>query len=157
MKYLYLLLIVFLFSGISNDLFATHNRAGEITIRQIEPCDLLMIEATITTYTKGSSVAADRDTLTLCWGDGFCEQVPRMNGGGNGVDIGNDVKINIYQSTHTYSARGKYTISMTDPNRNGGVLNVNPPGSDNVPFHLQTTYEFLNNTFTGCNNTPQLL
>ena len=43
--------------------FATHNRAGEIHIRQIGP---LTIEATIITWTKASSVNADRDTLILC-------------------------------------------------------------------------------------------
>ncbi|MFT6742276.1 MAG: gliding motility-associated-like protein [Paraglaciecola sp.] len=158
MKYLYPLLTFILLTSVSNELLATHNRAGEITIRQFEPCDSLFIEATITTYTKGSSVAADRDTLTICWGAGLpCQQVPRSNGGGNGVGIGNDVKINIYVATYVYPARGRFTISVTDPNRNGGILNVNPPGSDNVPFHLQTAYEFFNYEFTGCNNTPLLL
>ena len=157
MKYLYPLAFFLCFFGCTTNVCATHNRAGEITIEQVEPCDSLRIIATITTYTKSSSIAADRDTLTICWGDGLCQQVARSNGNGNGINIGNDVKINIYRASHSYQARGRYTISMTDPNRNGGILNVNPPGSDNVPFHLQTVYEFLNYTFTGCNNTPVLL
>ncbi|MBL0099517.1 MAG: hypothetical protein IPP49_05205 [Saprospiraceae bacterium] len=48
-------------------IFATHNRAGEITYRQTGP---LTIEMTIITYTKASSVAADRDSLDVSWGDG---------------------------------------------------------------------------------------
>ncbi|MBT8218631.1 MAG: hypothetical protein KJP00_02320, partial [Bacteroidia bacterium] len=59
------------------DLSATHNRAGEITYVQIGP---LTIRATITTYTKASSIQADQDSLELCWGDGTCQQVLRTNG-----------------------------------------------------------------------------
>ncbi len=139
---------------------ATHNRAGDISIEQLEDengvCGL-RIRATITTYTKASSVAADRDTLTICWGDGSCEKVARINGNGNGVLLGNDIKKNIYIAEHTYPGRGVYRITMTDPNRNGGILNVNYPNSDQVPFHLSTTYAFLNPQFDGCNNTPVLL
>lgn len=134
---------------------ATHNRAGEITISQIGPCTDYYIEATITTYTKASSVAADRDSLTICWGDGTCEMVARSNG--NGTILPNDTKVNYYIAYHKYQARGRYTVSMTDPNRNGGILNVNFPNSETVPFHLQTAYSFPNCAFDGPNNTPILL
>jgi len=46
---------------------ATHNRAGEITYEILDTPDGLTIRATITTYTKASSIAADRDTLDICW------------------------------------------------------------------------------------------
>jgi len=133
---------------------ATHNRAGEIHIRQIGP---LTIEATIITWTKASSVNADRDTLTICWGDGVCINVPRSNGGGNGVVFPNDIKYNLYVSTHTYSGPAEYRISMTDPNRIAGIINVNPPSSDNVPFHIETIYSFQDPQFGGNNTTPYLL
>jgi hypothetical protein len=136
---------------------ATHNRAGEISIVQIGDCTDLTIQATIITYTKASSVAADRDTLEICWGDGSCERIARSNGGGNGVLLGNDVKYNEYVAIHTYPGRSTYHISMTDPNRNGNILNVNPPLSDNVQFHIQTNYTFLDCTFDGPNSTPMLL
>ena len=138
---------------------ATHNRAGDISIEQADDCGL-EIKATITTYTKASSRPADRDTLNICWGDGNCERVARINGPGsppNGEILENDTKKNVYCATHTYPARGTYVISMNDPNRNGGVLNVNFPNSDQVRFHIQTTYTFPNPQFQGCNNTPVLL
>ena len=131
--------------------FATHNRAGEITYRVING---LTIEATITTYTKASSVAADRDSLEICWGDNQCETVERING--NGELLPNDTKLNRYVATHTYPGIAHYTISMTDPNRNGGILNVNWPNSENVPFHLETTVTFFNPNFQGPNNSPIL-
>ncbi len=130
---------------------ATHNRAGEITYRVI---DGLTIEATIITYTKASSVAADRDTLEICWGDLTCEMVGRVNGTGDLLP--NDTKLNRYVATHTYPGIAHYVISMTDPNRNGGILNVNWPNSENVPFHLETTVTFFNPLFQGPNNSPIL-
>ena len=63
---------------------ATHNRAGEISISQVGDCtSSLTVKATITTYTKTSSIQADRDTLFICWGDGKCEKIGRSNGGGS--------------------------------------------------------------------------
>ncbi|MEM8906492.1 MAG: gliding motility-associated C-terminal domain-containing protein, partial [Bacteroidota bacterium] len=138
---------------------ATHNRAGEITYRQI---DDLTIEATITTYTKESSIAADRDSLELCWGDGQCEWVLRINGPGanpprQGQSLPNDTKVNIYIATHRYTGPGHFTMSMNDPNRNEEICNVNGRNSVNVPFHLETTVTLINPIFQGPNNSPILL
>ena len=135
----------------ATDAKATHNRAGEITYTIV---DGLTIEATITTYTKASSVAADRDTLTINWGDGTTDQIGRVNG--NGTLLPNDTKVNYYVMQHTYAGIAHYKISMTDPNRNGGILNVNFPNSDMVPFHLETTVTFTNPIFSGPNNSPIL-
>ncbi|MEO0041212.1 MAG: hypothetical protein RL329_660 [Bacteroidota bacterium] len=146
----FLMPVLFLF--FSSKLWATHNRAGEI---RVEQTGAQSVRATIITYTKSSSVPADRDTLEICWGDGICEKVARSNG--RGENLPNDVKRNLYVATHTYPGRLSYRISMTDPNRNGGVLNVNFPHSDNIPFHIQTSISFLNTQFQGGNSTPQLL
>lgn len=156
--------LLFLASQLATSAFATHNRAGEIVIEQINGCSSNMVRCTIITYTKTSSIPADRDTLTLCWGDGVCERVARVNGfqpdpnvAPQGEPLPNDIKKNLYVATHIYPGPGQYVVSMTDPNRNGGILNVNPPGSENVPFHLQTTFTLYNGAFDGCNNTPVLL
>ncbi|NRA51798.1 MAG: T9SS type A sorting domain-containing protein [Phaeodactylibacter sp.] len=124
-------------------LFATHNFGGEIIFRQIDP---LTVEAEGHIYHKLSSVQADRDTLMLCWGDGTCDQLLRTNGpdlNGNGIPDGEiipgtDAKLSIYRSVHIYEAQGTYKLSITDPNRNGGLLNVNFPNSDQVRFHVQS-------------------
>ncbi len=123
-----------LFTFITTTLFSTHNRAGEIMVKQL---DYLQYEAVIKTYTKESSVAADRDSLQICWGDGLCEWALRANT----VSLGSDISYNTYISQHTYSNEGNYAISMTDYNRNAGILNINPPLSEMVPFHLETTIE----------------
>lgn len=131
-------------------LSATHNRAGEITFTQIGP---LTLEVTVTTYTKTSSIDADRDQLTVVWGDGFQDTVARDNE----VFLPNDTKRNTYTQVHTYPALGSYTISMLDPNRNANILNVNPPNSVIVPFFLQTSFTFTNTQFQGPNSSPVLL
>ena len=71
----------------SKCLYATHNRAGEITVRQISEYKVI---ATVTTYTKEAGTSADRDSITLDWGDGLSSRIHRNNG--FGVSIGNNVK-----------------------------------------------------------------
>jgi len=140
---------LFLTAFIAN---ATHNRAGLITFQQI---GVLTFEVTCTTYTKASSLPADRDSLMFNWGDGTSEFVTRSNG--NGTILNNDIKLNIYTKTHTFTNAGQFTVAMTDPNRNGGILNVNPPNSDQVPFHIETTLEVFQSTSQSMNNSPIVL
>jgi hypothetical protein len=45
---------------------------------------------------------------------------------------------------------------LTDPNRSGGILNVNFPNSDVLAFHLQTTFLMPNETSNSTNATPIL-
>ena len=137
----------------SSSLLATHNRAGEITYVQI---DELTIECTVTTYTKESSVSADRDSLIIDWGDGSFSVVLRSNGpGNNGESLGNDIKRNIYIGRHTYPGRGTYVASVEDPNRIADIKNV--PNSVNVRFFLFTRFTLLNSQFQGSNSSVVLL
>jgi len=154
-----LILLLCLGSFWALDSYATHNRAGEISYVQTGP---LTVEATITTYTKATSTQADQDSLELFWGDGTSTFVLRNNGTMSaglfkGQLIGNNTKINTYTATHTYPGASRYVLSMTDPNRNSGVLNVNPPNSDLIRFHLETTLTLLNQQFQGFNSSPVLL
>jgi len=148
----YFLLLCFLSVIGLPAVYSTHNRAGEIHIQQIGP---LTIRATIITWTKTSSFNVDRDSLVIDWGDGTTEKIARSNG--NGVPLPNDVKYNTYVGVHTYSGQATYAISMTDQNRIAGIINVNPPSSDFVPFHIATTYTFQSTQFGGENTTPYLL
>ncbi len=146
------LFLFVLFLSHSNEALATHNRAGEITYEQIGD---LTIRATIVTYTRTSSFAADRDSLTLYWGDGDSTFVLRSNG--NGLELPNDIKRNEYVSQHTYPARGTYTMSVEDPNRIAGILNIDFPNSVNIRFYIETTFTLLEPRFQGRNNSIVLL
>ncbi len=156
-QYLYLTLVCLFLSITAH---ATHNRAGEILIKQIGP---LTVEATIITYTKSEGTTADRDTITVEWGDGTKSEVPRSNGpkiNGNfkGEDLPNAIRKNIYKATHTYPGlKPFYTVSISDPNRNAGIKNIGDGQSDTVPFYIKTTFTLLNQQFEGKNSTPILL
>ena len=135
------LFILLTFLCLATPLLATHNYAGEIFFRKTGG---LGLEATIITYTRASSVNADRDTLTIHWGDGSSQELARNNGFNNsGELLGNDIKKNTYAGIHTYAAEGIYWLSMNDPNRSAGIININPPNSDNIPFHLEAMVRLL--------------
>lgn len=140
--------------------FATHQRAGEITYRYISG---LTYEVTIITYSYEPSTA-DRPELDLSWGDGQINTLPRANGPagfnragiycdhlGEIVDV--DIKRNLYIGEHTFPAASSYIVSLEDPNRNNGILNI--PNSVDVPFYIET--QLVVNPFLGANSSPQLL
>lgn len=127
------------------DLYATHNRAGEITYKQISD---LTYEITITTFTYTLSFA-DRPQLEVNWGDNTSSIADRESI----LYLPNYYKRNIYRINHTYPGPGVYRIIVQDPNRNEGVKNI--PNSVNVVFSISTT--LLINPAIGRNNTPVLL
>ncbi|MBK7856239.1 MAG: gliding motility-associated C-terminal domain-containing protein [Bacteroidetes bacterium] len=128
-----------------SDSLATHNRAGEITYRQLGP---LTYEATIVTYTETTS-PADRPKLELRWGDNTSDTLNRISK----VTVGPNISRNLYIGTHTYPGPGFYKMSLEDPNRNAGVVNI--PGSVNVPFYIET--QLVLQPQLGYNNSPILL
>ncbi|MCF8364795.1 MAG: gliding motility-associated C-terminal domain-containing protein [Bacteroidales bacterium] len=126
--------------------FATHQRAGEITYKAISD---LKYEFTIVTYTYTPS-PADRPELTINWGDGFSQVVPRTQK----ITLPNNISRNVYAgAVHIFPGQGNYNIFVEDPNRNYGVLNI--PNSVNVPFYIQTQLSI--NPFLGPNNSVDLL
>jgi len=130
----------------SANLFATHNRAGEITYRKI---GVNLYEAKIVTYTKSSS-QADRPKLEFWWGDGDRDTLDRDT---TIFNVGPDIQRNEYKGIHTYPGNGTYAMYFLDLNRNGGVFNI--PGSVNVPFYVETRITI--SPYTNQNNSPQLL
>lgn len=126
---------------------ATHNRAGEITYRNLGGYNY---EVTIVTYTK-ISAPADRPELEIFWGDGQSDTIPRTNG--NGVQVAPDIKRNEYVNTHVYPGPADFVIYFVDQNRNQGVVNI--LGSVNTPFYVQTLLVIL--PVSVPNSSPVLL
>ena len=127
--------------------WATHQRAAEITY---EWKGGNSYEFTLTCYTYTPSPAGvQRDSLLVLWGDGFGDYVPRVVY----QELGDDYTLNVYRMVHYFSSSGTYVISMEDPDRNYGVVNV--PNSVSVPMYIET--ELVINPFLGNNNSVQLL
>ncbi|MBC8147377.1 MAG: gliding motility-associated C-terminal domain-containing protein, partial [Bacteroidetes bacterium] len=151
-KFLILILLCFTIMTYG-DLFVsfnsiiTHNRAGEITYKQISE---LKYEVTVITYTAtGPGQVADRPNLDVNWGDGTLSVVARIEE----IKLPNYYKRNKYVWQHTFPGPGSYEIVVEDPNRNRNVSNI--PNSVNVVFSIKTI--LMINPAIGYNSTPVLL
>ena len=151
-KYLVFLILSIWFTG---SVFATHQRAGEITFKYISG---LTYEITIVTYSFELSLA-DRYELDIYWGDNTKSTLLRSNGPYNdplgyaGEVVGPYIKKNLYIGVHTFPGSATYKITLEDPNRNYGILNI--PNSVEVPLFIET--ELIINPFIGANSSPLLL
>lgn len=138
-----LLVIVLAFSSIR--VFATHQRAGEISYTYISG---LTYEFTIVTYTYTPS-PADRPQIEVFWGDGTSSEIDRLIK----VNMDNNISKNVYVTQHTFPAAGTFHVTFEDPNRNAGIVNI--PSSVEIPFFIETI--LIINPFIGGNSSPQLL
>lgn len=154
--YLFILICIVFYNNVK----ATHNRAGEITYKWLFG---YTYQIKITTYTNiGGANLADRCEDTVYFGDGTRAVVFRSNGNCNGPCSpacegqplpGNTIKLNEYITTHTYLGPGNYKISMEDPNRNAGIINI--PNSVNQVFYIES-YLVIPMFSTGKNSSPIL-
>ncbi len=146
MKRLIGILLLFLLSFAAE---ATHNRAGEITYRHVSG---LVYEITVTIFADPNSPAIGRKEIEVDWGD---------NTGTDSLFVASEtiivpgfVQKRVWVSNHTYPGPGDYTISVTDPNRNAGVDNIN--NSSAVPFYVKSLLRIF--PISGIyNNSPVLL
>lgn len=144
------------------NVFATHQRAGEITYRLVPGKGNFTYEVTVVTYSYAPS-QADRNVLEIDFGDGTKDTVYRINGSSGispagifcnhlGEIVATDIKRNIYKKVHVFAGQGSFKISLTDPNRNYGILNI--PNSVEIPLYIETLLTI--NPFLGPINSPQL-
>ena len=142
--YKYLLILVVCFFSY-NTIYATHNRAGEITYKQISE---YTYEITLITYTY-SLAPADRPSIDINLGDETVVVVDRIEE----TILPDNYKRNKYVCEHTYPGPGTYVITMEDPNRNENVLNI--PNSVYIMFAVKTVLKI--NANLGQNNSPIML
>lgn len=147
-RYSITILLLLLFNIVA---LATHNRAGEITYKQISDYtyEFTVITFTNTKPTSEGVVPADRPQLEINWGDGTYSIMDRKAF----YDLPDYYRKNVYKATHTYAGASTYEILVEDPNRNEGVDNI--PNSVMVVFSIKTILQI--NPALGFNNTPILL
>ena len=144
LRYSFCLFLILLLSR--QEVYATHNRAGEITYRQLSK---FTYEITLITYTDSRSTSADRPTITLTWGDNNSDDVQRDTQ----TQIGNFTFRNVYIQNHTYSGPGTYIIQFEDPNRIQNIINM--ANSVDVPFYVESELQI--NPTVGSDHSPKLL
>ncbi|MBS1488784.1 MAG: gliding motility-associated C-terminal domain-containing protein [Bacteroidetes bacterium] len=149
------LLFVLFWAVSASQLWATHLRAGDITISR-PSCSSRQIIATINVYTRdfpGSVKFGTGGMDVINWGDGTTTIVNPVTNPPiiAYVDNGAVGKVSVTYS-HTYSFPGRYTISYNEANRNYGILNIS--NSVNVPFYIQTQITIDAGVY--CDNSPVL-
>jgi len=128
--------------------WATHNRAGEITYKQISA---YTYQVTLVTYTDSRSVSADRPSVDIIWGDGKTSTIVRNSQSFAGKYL--NTYINVYSGQHTFNGPGTYLIQFLDPNRVQGIVNVS--NSINTAFYVESQLQI--NPTRGFNSSPILL
>jgi gliding motility-associated-like protein len=89
--------------------------------------------------------------MPIFWGDDTGDELERIYF--QPIPDVNDMTLNIYTGSHTFPGPGNYKITVEDPNRNSGVINI--PNSVDVPMFIES--ELIINPFIGNNNSVQLL
>jgi gliding motility-associated-like protein len=161
---------------------ATHNRAGEITYRRIEPFTKIVggmvvpeyrYLITVTKYTDDGDGIADRCVDTVYFGDGERGIAPRVNGipvtqadkcgcgNMNGVPVGcgeliinesNQYKVKLNTYTITHTYAGPGNYLIRSFDPNRNQGVRNIPNSVNLPFYIESL--LIINSFTGANSSP---
>lgn len=150
LRLLFMSLVLMLSSAYSA--FATHLRAGEITVERVGCSNIWRITVTVYTNTINTNVLFGGEDDWLDFGDGNRMLVPEQD---NILrpDLGEGIATASFTVTHVYSGNARYVISYSEPNRNQGVVNMD--GSVNTRFYIET--ELIIDPYLGCNNTPKLL
>ena len=132
---------------------ASHLRAGEITVER-DGCSSLRFRITVTVFTNtiNTTVLFGGIEDWLDFGDGTRMLIPEQR---NVLrpDLGEGIATASFTVSHTYSGNGVYVISYSEPNRNGGVENMD--GSFNTRFYIES--RIIADPFLGCNSSPKLL
>lgn len=126
---------------------ATHNRAGEITYRQLAP---LKYEFVLTMYTETGAGHAFNDDAILSFGDGTSDtsqyDVPA-------TAIAPGIEKRTYHFIHSFPGASNYIISFRDENRNNDVKNMS--NSIETSFYIETY--LVINPLIGYNTSPHLI
>ena len=142
------LLILLSYAVTPLHVFATHQRAAEMSFKHLY---LNTYELTLTSYTFTPSPAnIYRDYLTVNWGDGTSSDVHRDIE----TNLPDDITYNVYHGQHTFSGPAHYVISCEDPNRNGGIINI--PNSINTPMYIYCELT-ISPFISGFDDSPILL
>lgn len=133
-KNIWVFIVLFVFPI---QLLASHNRGGEITYTHIGG---LTYEFTITTCTDlGSSTGTDRPELYIDFDIGTSYAQRDTFSRSTATPLQLNHQKNTYVGIHTFTSTGSHRITVEDPNRNAGILNVFPSGnSDDIVFALET-------------------
>lgn len=131
-KYLgYTLLLVTIFGYQS--LFATHSFGGYISYEHVSGTTY---EFSVVLFQDGNSPAIGRREIEINWGDNSSDTLLATNQENLGVFDGITLIKTTYKQIHTYPGPFFYAVTVEDPNRIPGIVNMQ--NSVNTPLYLET-------------------
>ena len=123
---------------------ATHSLSADISYNYLGGPDFLIR----VTYFMDMGTPADREQISVYYSDGTMDTFPRISE----ELLPDDISKNIYEGVHTFTSVMPITITMSDPNFIGNIVNVS--GSVNVPIIVSTTIDFPTLIVLGTNASP---
>ena len=127
---------------------ASHLRCGYISAVR-SGCGNRTVLITVTVFTNTASEVKFGEDGVLDFGDGKSMVIPRVENISR-PDLGPNIGMAIYTINHTYGSVGSFLISYVEPNRNGGVLNMQD--SFFTTFYTETKIDL-----TTCISSPVFL
>jgi hypothetical protein len=144
-----LLTIVLLQLSVFQKAAATHLRAADIQVERI--CGTLTFRITVIAYLNSSSTTRFGTNSEVLFGDGSSVRIP-LTTATLRTDLGVNVSLATFVTTHTYASNGVFTIAYIERDRSAGVLNI--VNSTDVPY---VTFVKINTDPSfGCNKYPVL-
>jgi hypothetical protein len=129
---------------------ATHIRAADIKV-EVDCNNPRTLKITIVAYLNTLSNTRFGTSSEVLFGDGSSVRIPITNATVR-TDLGTNIAIATFQTSHTYSAFGNYTITYLERDRSTGILNI--ANSHDVPY--VTFVNFTIDPSDKCNNIPVL-
>lgn len=148
-----LLYLVLAFGALLSNkkVMATHIRAADI---KVEPdCNLpRTFKITVVAYLNTTSNTRFGTNSSVFFGDGTAAKIP-ITIATIRTDLGANIAIATFTTTHTYAQDGTYSIAYVEQDRSSGILNI--ANSEDVAY--VTFVEFTINSKNRCNTVPILV
>jgi CHU_C Type IX secretion signal domain len=131
------------------DVRGTHLRAADVKVER--NCGTRSFKITVIAYLNTGSNTRFGTNSQVYFGDGSFVDIP-VTIATVRPDLGENIAIATFTTTHNYSSDGIYNIAYIERDRSSGVLNI--VNSDDVPY---VTFVKINtDPAFGCNNFPVL-
>ncbi|HTJ51769.1 MAG TPA: gliding motility-associated C-terminal domain-containing protein, partial [Cyclobacteriaceae bacterium] len=109
------------------------------------------VKITITAYLNSNSTTQFGEHGQILFGDGSTETMSPVTSTLR-PDLGTNISVATYTTTHTYKTAGTYRIMYAEDHRNKGILNITDSGNTAYVSYVDVV---LDNTY-GCNHFPVL-
>ncbi len=136
--------------GVATTTWGTHIRSADIRLEPV--CgNPFQFRVTVIAYLNTQSATRFGTNSEVLFGDGTAVRIP-LTTATLRPDLGQQIAVATFTTTHTYPGNGTYTISYIERDRSRGILNI--ANSEDVPY--VTFIQFTISAENSCNQFPIL-